>query len=424
MTDHYNKGFRWVVWILSTLFLFYKYAIEVSPSVLASYLMSDFQIDGAQLGSLAACYFYSYLIMQIPAGLLIDRFGPRKVTAIAILFCALGSYLFACTSSIYLAMLGRFLTGIGAAFSAINCLKVTANWFSIKRFAFMAGLMMSIGMLGAVFGQAPLSLFFQKVGWRPALEMMSFAGIALAIVFFLVVRDRPNSKKDEPIAPKAFKVKQGLLELLKKKQTWLLSVFSGFAFAPVTVFGGLWGVPFLMEYIKVSHEGAAHLVSLIFIGFAIGAPLWGYLSDLFKSRKKIMIPGVLLSFFSLSFIIYTNIASQNLLAIFMFFFGFCISTFLLSFTMIKEITTALFAATAIGFMNTFDAFIGAVSDPLTGKILDYFWDGSMEKGARVFPVVAYKLSLSTLPLYLLVSFALIFFMKETYQDENYPSCLP
>ncbi len=419
-----QRPYGWVVWFLSTLFLFYKYAIEVSPSVMAASLMSDFHIDGAELGNLAACYFYSYLLMQIPAGLLVDRYGPRKVTSIAILFCALGTICLGFTDSIWVAMLGRFLTGIGAAFSAINCLKITANWFPIKRFAFMAGLMMSIGMLGAVGGQAPLSLFISAVGWRVALQIIGYSGLGLAFLFYVAIRDHPENKRDVRIIPSKTDIKMAFKELFKKKQPWLLSIYSGLAFAPVSVFGGLWGVPFLMQYTGLPHAGAAHQISLIFIGFAVGAPLCGYLSDLFGSRKKIMYLGTFLATICMGLVIYAPISSQMLLGFLLFGFGLTISTFLLSFTMIKEIIAPIFAATAIGFMNTFDALIGAISDPLTGKILDVFWDGTMEKGARIFSVFAYKLSLSTLPLYLLVSFILLFFIKETYCDENYPSCLP
>ena len=149
----------WVIWLLSAFFMFYKYALEVSPSVMTNILMSAYHIDGAQLGSLAASYFYAYLIMQIPAGLLLDRYGPRKITTLAIILCALGIFLFARSETLLIASIGRFITGIGAAFAAVNCLKLIANWFPSRQFAFMSGLMMSVGMLGAVGGQAPLSAF-------------------------------------------------------------------------------------------------------------------------------------------------------------------------------------------------------------------------------------------------------------------------
>ncbi len=420
-----QKLYAWVVWLFGAIFLFYKYAIEVSPSVMTQALMSTFEIDGTKLGNLAASYFYAYLLMQIPAGLLIDKYGPKKVSALAILMCGVGSILFSFTDSFFLACLGRFLTGLGAAFSAINCLKLTANWFSFRRFAFMAGLMMTVGMLGAVGGQAPLAYFINSVGWRAAMAYIGYFGIALAVIFFFVVKDKPENQLDQHIVPSLKEISQGLGGLFKRAQPWLLSIFSGLAFAPVSVFGGLWGVSFLMEYSSLSHIEAAHVVSYIFIGFAVGAPLMGYLSDLLKSRKKLMVLGPFIALIFISVILFIEIRSLFWLSSLLFCFGFSISSFLLSFTMIREITAPILAATAIGFMNSFDALIGAVSDPLTGSILDFFWKGQLRNGARVFSIGAYQISLSTLPIFLIISLVVAYFIKDTYfSEKEYPNTLP
>src|SRR5262245_55612941 len=99
----------WIIWLLSALFMCYKYAIEVSPSVMAADLMREFSLTGAQMGNFAATYFYAYLIMQIPAGLLIDKWGARRVTTVAIALCSLGALIFAQAHSITIACIGRFI---------------------------------------------------------------------------------------------------------------------------------------------------------------------------------------------------------------------------------------------------------------------------------------------------------------------------
>jgi len=415
----------WLIWILSALFMFYKYALEVSPSVMTHHLMSAFNIDGAQLGNLAACYYYAYLIMQIPAGLLIDRFGPRRVTTISILVCAIGSVLFSLSDSFLLACFGRFLTGTGAAFAAINCLKLTKNWFSPRHFAFMAGLMMSLGMLGAVGGQAPLSHFISLTGWRHSLEIIGVVGFFLAILFWIVVRDRAPHHKEELVTSEKGSVWKHCMKIFKSAQAWHLSVFSGLAFAPVTVFGGLWGVPFLMEMYQIDHKEAAQLVSLIFIGFGVGAPLWGWLSDAIKSRRIVMGWGTVIAIVASIFVLYVDIPVW-LQGVCLFGFGFFISGFLLCFTMISEITTAAVTATAIGFMNSFDALIGSLSDPLTGWFLDLGWDGRLaEGGSRLYSIGDYKVALFALPAYLVIAMVFFIFIKETYKKkEATPASLP
>lgn len=413
----------WVIWLLSSLFMFYKYAIEVSPSVMTDHLMKAFSIDGAQLGNLAACYFYSYLIMQIPGGILIDRYGPRKVTSLAIGICALGIILFASSNVLFIAQLGRFMSGIGAAFAAMNCLKLTGNWFPAKRFAFMAGLMMSLGMLGAVGGQAPLSAFINVLGWRSALYTIGFIGLGLCAIFWLVVRDRAKHHVEMNLTPEKTDIWKSCKEVFKSKQSWLLSVYSGLAFAPITVFGGLWGVPFISEAFTLTKTHAAQMVSLIFFGFAAGAPLWGWLSDYIGNRKKVMFIGTGISAIAFSIVLYMPI-SVWMLGVLMLGFGFFMSSFLVCFTMIREINAPAVAATAIGFMNSFDALLGALSDPLTGKFLDMGWQGKIVDGVRIFSVETYKYALTTVPIYLIVATALLFFVKETYCKSVYPNTLP
>ncbi len=415
----------WTIWLLSAFFMFYKYALEVSPSVMTSTLMKTFHINGVQLGNLAACYFYAYLLLQIPAGLLLDKFGPRKVTTISIAVCAGGSLIFANADTLFLAGVGRFLTGAGAAFAAVNCLKLIANWFPFRHFAFMAGLMMTLAMLGAVGGQAPLAEFIAAFEWRNSLEIIGFAGLILAGIFWLVVRDRaPDHIREKHIVSTKISLWDSLKVIFKNSQAWWLSAYSGFAFAPVMVFGGLWGVPFVAESFNLSHNIASQSVSLIFIGFAVGAPMFGWFSDWIGRRRIVMFWGTLFALFSITTVIYAPGISYSLLALLLFIFGFSISSFLLSFTMIREVTQPFLAATAIGFMNAFDASLGAFSDPLTGKFLDMGWDGRMVDGARAFALHSYKAAFLIIPIFLVISLFLMLGVKETYCKPTTPSSLP
>ncbi len=415
----------WVIWLLSALFMFYKYAIEVSPSVMTSTLMSTFNISGTALGNLAACYFYAYLLLQIPAGLLLDKVGPRRITTLAIALCAVGSIVFAKADSLLIAGIGRFLTGAGAAFAAVNCLKLISNWFAPKQFAFMTGLMMTVAMLGAVGGQAPLAAFIEAMDWRYAMEFIGIAGLVLAAIFWLIVRDvSPTHRADKHIVSQSLSLKTSLKRILRNKQAWWLSVYSGFAFSPVMIFGGLWGVSFLSEAFQTSSNLAARAVSLIFIGFAAGAPLFGWFSDWLGKRVIVMFWGTLIALISITCVIYLPGLNPLSMQILLFLFGFSISSFLLCFTMIREVNAPILAATAIGFMNAFDALFGAFSDPLTGKFLDFCWDGTLVNGARAFSVLAYKTAFLTLPIYLVISLIVLCKVKETYCKATIPSPLP
>lgn len=411
----------WIIWLLAALFMFYKYAIEVSPSVMALDLMAEFSLSGTAMGNLAASYFYAYLLFQIPAGLLIDKWGPRRVTTVAILLCATGTAILSMAESFGLALVGRFIAGVGAAFAALNCLKLIANWFPVRQFPLMAGLMMSVGMLGAVGGQAPLSHFISYLGWRQAMLALAFLGLLLALLFFAIVRNRAPHHKRSNVMLQPLKVKAGLKSVVKDSQSWALSFYSGFAFAPVSAFGGLWAIPFLQEAYEYSPQLAARGASLIFVGFAIGAPLFGWISDRMEKRKPVMTWGTAAGGLSLACVLYLPHLPPYLMFGLLFLFGFSISSFLLCFTMMKEIHSTLVAATAIGFMNAFDALFGALSDLLTGRLLDILWTGTLVDGARLFSTTAYHWALAILVFYLAISLIFLSRVKETFSKESIPA---
>ena len=196
MDKRTNYVHAWAVWTVSAVFFFYKYVIEISPSVMAKDLMASFHIGGAELGNLASSYYYSYFLMQLPVGLLLDRFGPRRITTLAIALCGIGIYFFSHSETFASAMIARFIIGIGAAFGAINIFKLCANWFPEKWFAFMAGLSMTVAMLGAIGGEGPLAAFIHLFDWRISLFYIGVSGVILAVIFYTTVRDYPRDHID------------------------------------------------------------------------------------------------------------------------------------------------------------------------------------------------------------------------------------
>ena len=402
--------YPWIIWLLGASFFFYKYLVQVSPSVMTSDLMLAFNLNGAGLGNLSAFYFYAYLIMQIPVGILLDKFSPRYLTAFAILICGLSTYVFSETDSLIMACISRAFIGFGAAFAAVSCFKAASLWFPPKRFALISGMCMTAAMLGAVGGQAPLSFLVEAYSWRGALKIVAGIGVLLSLLYILIVRDKKSESTStaSPAAPFNFS------QILKNKQAWLLSIYSGLAFAPVSVFGGLWGVPFLENSYNISAHQAALAVSWIFIGFAVGAPLLGWLSDLMEKRKPIMMFGTLLATFSLITVLYSLTLEVKTISILLFMFGFGASGFFISFAMIRETFPIILTATVLGFMNTFDSICEAISEPFVGMFLDWGWRGAISKGVHQFSTNDYKWALTLLPIYLIIAFIVLVFIKETH----------
>lgn len=405
-------AYPWIIWTIASGFFFYKYLIQVSPSVMTADLMKAFQINGAGLGNLSAFYFYAYLIMQIPVGIMLDRFSPRLLTTSAIFICSFSTFVFSQTNTLWLGCVSRAMMGAGAAFAAVSCFKLASQWFTPKRFALVSGMFMTAAMLGAVGGQMPLALLVQYIGWRTALVIVSLMGVLLGIIYFVIVRDKP-------IEPTHFeknheKVSHTLANIVTNKQTWFLSLYSGLAFAPVSVFGGLWGVPFLETSYHLSRADAACAVSCIFIGFALGAPFLGWLSDFMGRRKPILFIGTFLALFCLSVVIYSFNHYFPTLMVLLFLFGFGASGFFTSFAMIREVFPITLAATVLGIMNTFDSICEALYEPLVGAFLDLTWGGKAANGIHQFSTEGYHLSLMILPISLILALITLFFINETH----------
>lgn len=402
----------WIVWGLGSAFVFYKYVLEVSPSIMAHELMRDFSLSGTALGNLAACYFYAYLAMQLPVGILLDRLGPRRLITAAIIVCAGASLLFSQATTIWHADLSRILIGAGGAFSAVGTMKLVSIWFEPKRFALLAGLMMTAAMLGAVFGQAPLSLAVAHIGWRDTTCWIAIAGFILSALFWFAAKDHTIDECSVHTAQEQ-KLLTSLKAVASKKQSWLIAIYSGLAFAPISAFAGLWGIPYLMEVYHHSRPIIASLVSLTFIGFAIGSPLSGWYSNKISKRKPIMMLGTIVSLLCLLIVLYMPDMGLWLLGIVLFVMGFFISFFFVSFATICEINLLIYAGTSIGFINMFNALCGALSEPLIGKILDLSWNGTMRDGARYFTVANYQHALIALPIGLVIAIVILCFVEES-----------
>jgi MFS family permease len=405
-------SYPWIIWTISASFFFYKYLIQVSPSVMTFDLMQAFKINAASLGNLSAFYFYAYLVMQIPVGIMLDKYSPRLVTSGAILMCSISTFVFSQTNSLWLGCVSRALMGAGAAFAAVSCFKLASQWFTPKRFALVSGMFMTAAMLGAVGGQMPLSLLVQHVGWRIALEMISLMGIFLSITYFAIVRDKPT--KLAPSSKNNQKINHFLAQIVTNKQTWFLALYGGLAFAPVSVFGGLWGVPFLEVAYHLSRADAALAISCIFIGFAVGAPLLGWLSDYMGRRKPLLFLGTFSALCCLSLAVYSTMLTLPALSALLFCFGFGASGLFTSFAMIREIFPIVVAATVLGIMNTVNTLCEALYEPLVGAFLDRTWDGKVVNGTHQFSVQGYHTSLLLLPISLAVALILLFFVRETY----------
>lgn len=406
--------------VLAAMFYLYDFVLQVSPGIMTNELMRDLHLDAAGLGAMAAFYYYAYTPMQLPAGLLYDRFGPRRLITIAILICAAGAFFFGHAHTTTFAATGRFLMGVGSAFSFIGALLLVSRWFPPQHFALIAGIVQLMSAIGAITGEAPLAAAVAQWGWRHTIIWTAFFGVFLAILVSLIVRDGPS---DLLYKNKKTENNQGELSRLRQvcinRETWLTAIYSFAIWAPIVAFA-LWGVPFLVAAYGLSIQMASMACSMMWLGIGIGSPLLGWWSDYISRRcMPLSLCGVL-GVISIALVIYLPEMSLPWLFVLLFVFGMASAGQSLAFGVVKDNNCPTQAGTAIGFNNMATVAGGALFQPLIGILLRAHSTGTMHGGVPVYSTSDYHWALLALPLcYLLSAVISAWFMRETHCQHQY-----
>ncbi|MHA7840747.1 MAG: MFS transporter [Gammaproteobacteria bacterium] len=406
---HTNFILSAAVCILAGCFYLYEFILQVAPAVMTHELMRDLSVDAVGLGSIAAFYYLAYTPMQVPAGLLFDRFGPRALLALATFVCALGAIFFGVTHGAGLASVGRACMGFGSSFAFIGALVLLTRWFPPSLFALLAGVVQLMSSIGAITGEAPLAIAVQTYGWRSTTFWLGIAGMILALAIWLIVRDKPEyaveGAREENNASLSDEPKSELTrlkEVCRNSQTWTVGLYSYLNWWPVTIFAALWGVPFLMQLHGISAAKAANACSMVWLGIGIGSPLVGWWSDKIGRRVLPLAVASVLGVISTVVVIYLDNVPFILVYVSLFIFGLAASGQSLSFALVRDNNSPSVVGTAIGF-NNMAVVLGGVFQSLIGVILQLAWDGNIINGVHAYSTYSYRLALSIIPICYIIS---------------------
>lgn len=405
-----------IIWSLATVFYFFDNLLQVSPGVMKPELSAAFNLSGAELGILSSCYAWPYGLMQIPAGLLMDKVGPRKLFSIASLLCAIGCLLFASAHNIEIAKIGRILIGTGASFAVVGCSKIASVWLPVNKFALFTGLMVSVGMFGSASGSLTVNYIIQAINWRQAMYYGAYATIFLSIAMWLIIRDFPHDNHSHNNNHHKINLWHGFKQIISSTQIWIASIYAGLMFVPTMSFGGLWSIPYLVEGHGLNRDLAGLLVSLIFVGWIFGGPIYGWISDHFGVRNKPMFFANIATLIVSILLIYITNLSIFMIGLLMFLLGLFSSGFILAFVVTKESNSPQLSGTAIGFINTINTFSIAGLQWIIGKTLDVVATNAIitEQGEKIFSYHDYQIALLSIPICLVISLITLCMLKETH----------
>lgn len=358
-----------------SFFLFFEMAVQVSPSVMSYQLMHDLHIGSFGLGIMSGIYFYTYTAMQVPSGLLFDKYNPRLLITLSVLTCAAGTLLFAVAGNIYMGCFARLLMGFGSAFAFVSVLVVTADLFKSKYFAAMTGVTQMLAAFGAMAGQMPISALLSHIDWRNTLLVLSVIGVVLSGIVWKFLNYERTSVA--PIKTQGrMQLKVNLKKIATHSQTWYVAFYACLLWAPMSSFASLWGVPFLMNVDHLSQNTAAFLCSLMWLGLAVASPLLGMLSTGLNNRVMPLAISALVGAIAFYLVVQGHF-SPFLLGILLFLAGAACAGQALSFAVVKENNLDSEKATAIAFNNMAVVISGAIFQPLIGKLIESDKTGSV-----------------------------------------------
>lgn len=409
----------WLTWGLLASLYFVGFFQRVAPAVMVDELMRDFTIAATMLGNLSAVYFYTYAAMQIPSGLLADAVGPRRVATLAAVAAALGIALFALADSLWTATLGRGLVGASVAVAFVACMKLAGHWFPANRFATVTGISLLIGNLGGVLAGVPLSEAVAGFGWRAAMLASAAATLVLALFVWLWVRDDPSergyaSHAHPEARNSAMSAARALKLVVSERDTWLLFFAGGLIAAPVLTFAGLWGVPYLVQVHGLERSHAAVFTTTMLLGFAVGGPILGALSDRL-GRRKLPYLGAALAH-AAGWILFLLLPDPPSAARYLLFavIGFSAGGLIIGFAFSREVTHPGAAGTVGGVVNMAVLGFAAVQQSAIGWILDRNWRGGIVEGARVYDAAAYQAAFLWLAASAVGAVAFVALTRETW----------
>jgi sugar phosphate permease len=353
----------WSVFTLASANFFLSQFYRSTNAVIAPQLLSDLSLSTEDLGLLSAAFFYAFGLAQVPITVFLDRIGARRMMTGFSLVGVLGAFVFSWADSLAFGILGRALLGIGMACNLMGTLKLLTLWFDPLRFATLSGVVLALGTLGNMAATSPFVILVDWMGWREAIRVLAGLSLLLVILFYTVVRDRPDESPQKHCVANSPETRSHLLPdlrlLLKNKDYWIISYGTFVRYGVFAAFQTLWAGPFLMEGIGLAPITAGNLIFLINMGMLLSGPLWGAVSDrVFKTRKWLVCGDLGVLTLLLALTARTGCDTGFTLLVTLFFSFGLFQPGTLMYVQVKEIMPLRMAGTAMTGVNFF-TMVGA-----------------------------------------------------------------
>jgi len=426
----YGALLPWLMWLVVSLFYAYQYILRVSPAVLMPYIVEGFGITPEDFGMYNAAYYFGYTVIHIPIGILLDKFGARRMILISVLFAVFGSLPLVCSMSWGFVVVGRAIVGVGSAGAALGMLKVIRISFSSERFAFMLGITLMIGVMGAVAGGAPMNTAVNVFGMERTLVFLMLLGAVVFVAGVFVLpglhyKGKQYSEDAEVVDQSIKGMCKDVISIITNPMIVMISLIGGMMIGPLEGFSDAWSIKFFTAVYGFTNDSADWIPILAFVGFGVGSLVIGYLTAKTKKYYTII---VCCAFFMLyvfylfytaqgNVVIYFGEHGVNLLCVALFFVGFASSYQLAILDKVLTFVSVRLTAIASATTNMIMMACGSVYHILIGKMLLQALNaaGIDPRGTQGYSAEALRYSMLAIPvgiaLALVVLLAVVFIEK-------------
>lgn len=398
-----------LVWLICAVFFTYEFLLRTMLGTFEVPIRADFSLDLMTFALLSSTAYQAiYGIMQIPVGMLIDRFGLKPSLLFATFVCSAAVMAFAYTHAIGNAFAFRFLMGLGSAFGFIGVLVAVYEWMPRQKFAFYVGLSQFIGTLGPMFAAGPLNAVAteSQLDWRIVFNFLGVVGLGLTVLVFFFVKNNKDYSGSFQILKRRKALSVNLYQLMRQPQAWLIALYSATVYFTIEYLSENSGKVYLMLNGYDSNV-ASNLISIAWIGYAIGCPLLGLISDKIGRRKLLMMVAAFVNIFAVVVIIYFPINYYVLMLAFIML-GIGASGQSVGFAIMAEQCNNHYLAAGLGFNNAMITVFSASNAPLIGWLLGLFSHG------KSADISAYQSAFFVIFVLLVISLIAIAFIKETF----------
>ena len=357
-----SKGIRaaGVAWLITAVYYFYQYTLRSAPAVMMPQLSEAFSLSAMGVASLAGLFYWGYSPFSLVAGVLMDRIGPRRVVPIGAAAVGGGALLFASGHS-ELASLGRLLQGAGGVFALIGAVYIATKSFPASMAATLIGATQMFGMAGGSAGQFVVGpVIASGVPWSRFWIVMGVAGLVIGGLLYALI---PKAEKADGGSDWLRSAASAMRTVFFNPQSILCGFIAGLLFIPTTIFDMVWGVRYLQDARGLDYGTAVMRSAAVPLGWMIGCPLLGFVSDRLGRRKPVIAGAALVLLGCLAWILFgpADVLPPFLLALVT---GIASGAAMLPYTVIKEANPPQYSGTATGVVNfinfTFSALLGPV----------------------------------------------------------------